>query len=647
MRRFCGWLLMAVLVSGALPCAAQEDILRDIARALREPRPATELLARTPMFVVTNDQTLFNLFRSYLPSVHAAEFVPLSDLATRMDELLTTDRSVVVLVDRSRGDVTIEQRYLVPYDLTLIRRQDVVVASEVVQDRKGARYRVFISAPSYAGLKQGIERFTQRLVREPRDMRFQEVTPVPVCVLITNAGPEMVNAFAERTTVNFVWATPETLARVQDLLVTETEIYLLVPPVPLALRERLPFNLNLLAPNQSVAVRKNKGGDYWQVLLFGAFPDALRGLIRRYSDITTVPTDPLVVSHPVIGAVKRLLVVPFGDISIYRDRVGDFATQVFRAVEKERFAAETVMPEKPPQPLYDWTPFQDGIAEKQHIVTLAKAHKAELVLTGRLLSFDTQTVRRQELSSRPSPAADRKIWEVTTLRTETVTARLQVWLYDGETGDVIWTKTVTASASKTTPESVRRVEAVQPPLLQPDRVSLFVSDERLYASAATATIAELLTVMREEIRWLEQPGPIVVTAPPTVIEGLVGGVETEDNTVFVYVDIGQNQGIRVGDAFRILREVVVKTERKTVRLEEELGEAIVVAVFPEACKARVVYGADAVSRWKDALLRARLVPAARQPQEPQPKTPTKEQPPTPQPQPPSPPVLPAPGEGKP
>ncbi len=644
MRWLSLWLAIGTVLLGSwFPLVAQRDVLRDIARALKEPRPTAELLARTPMVVVTNDQTLFNLFRSQLPPVHAAEFVSLTDLATRMDELLTTERSVVVLVDRSRGDVTIEHRFLIPYDLTLIRRQDVVIASEVLQDRKSVRYRVFLSAPSFAGLKQAIERFCQRLVREPRDLRFQEVRPVPVCVVITNAGAEMVNAFAEQVNLNFVWATPETISRVQDLLATETEIYLLLPPVPLSLRERLPFNLNLLAPNQSVAIRKSKGGDYWQVLLYGAFPEALRGLIRRYQDINAVPTDPAVLTHPVIGKVQRLLVVPFGDILYYRDRVGDFAAQVFRAVENERFAAETVMASKPPEPFYDWVPFQEGAVERQHWVAVAKAHKADLVLAGRLLSFDTQTVRRQEISSRPSPAADRQVWEIATVRTETATARLQVWLYEGETGDTIWTKTLTASASKQTVESVRRVEAAQPPPIQPDRVSLFISDERLYASAATAAVAELLTAMREEIHWLAQPtAPVVVAVTPTVIEGLVGGVDVEDGVVFVYVDIGQNQGIRLGDAFRILREIVVRTERKTVRLEEELGEAIVVAVYPEACKARVVYGADAIARWKETPLRARLVPAARLPEPPKvPDQGTQEKPDK------APPALPAPGEGKP
>jgi hypothetical protein len=467
------------------------------------------------MFVVTNDEIVFNLFRSYLPPVHSAEFVPLKDLPTRIDELVTTERSVVVIVDRSRGDLTIEQRYIVPYDLTLIRRQDVVIACDVVQDSKGTRYRVFISAPSHAALRQAIERFCQRLVKEPRDMRFQEVTPVPICVVITNAGQETVNAFAERTNVNFVWATPETIARVQDLLVTETEIYLLLPPVPPSIRERLPFNLNLLAPNQSVVVRKNKGGDYWQVLLYGAFPQALKGLIRRYADISTVPQEPVVLTHPVIGAVKRLLVVPFGDIVYYRDRVGDFAAQVFRAVQNARFAADTVAPTKPPEPLYDWSPFQDGTVERRFIVELAKTNDADLVLTGRLTGFDTQTVRSQRLSSQPSPAADKRIWEVSTVRTESATARLQVWLYEGQTGEIIWSKTVTGTATKETVESVRRVEAVTPPPLQPDRVSMFIQDERLYASAATTAVSELLTVMREEIQWLTQPGPVVVKVAPT------------------------------------------------------------------------------------------------------------------------------------
>ncbi|MGQ9462179.1 MAG: hypothetical protein ACUVRR_03825 [Candidatus Fervidibacter sp.] len=644
MQRWVNLSVVAVVIFSLTSFShAQRDILRDISRALKEPRPASELLSRTPMFVVTNDEILFNLFRSYLPSVHAAEFVPLRDLPSRVDELITTDRSVVVLVDRSRGDLTIEQRYIVPYDLTLIRRQDVVIACEPVRDSKGVRYRLFISAPSYAALKQAIERFCQRLVREPRDMRVQEANPVPICVLITNAGQEIVNAFSERTNINFVWATPETIARVQDLLVTETEIYLLLPPVPPSIRERLPFNLNLLAPNQSVAVRRNKGGDYWQVLLYGSFPNALLGLIRRYADTYAVPQEPIVIAHPVVGSVKRLLVVPFGDIVYYRDRVGDFAAQVFRAVQNERFAAETVMPAKPPDPLYDWTPFQDGSVEGRFIVGLAKANEADLVLTGRLSGFDTQTIRRQKLSSLPSPAADKRIWEVSTVRTEVVTARLQVWLYEGQTGEPIWSKTVTATATKETIESTRRTEAANPPALQPDQVSMFVRDERLYASAATAAVSELLTVMREEIHWLAKPGaPVVVSVAPTIVEGLIGVVEIEKDSVFVYIDIGQNQGIKVGDTFRIYREVSVKTERKTVRLEEDLGEAIVVAVYPEACKARVIFGSDAVAHWKDAALRARLVPAPKSPEAlkgTEPESEGKSQKP-------SLPVLPAPGEAK-
>lgn len=613
MRRWVDWSLIANLtLLLVLSLHAQKDILRDIARAMREPRPASELLSRTPMFVVTSDETLFNLFRSYLPQVHSAEFVPLKDLPSRIDELVTTERSVVVIIDRSRGDLTIEQRYIVPYDLTLIRRQDVVIASDFVRDSKGVRYRVFISAPSYAALKQAIEKFCQKMVKEPQDMRMQEVVPVPICVVITNAGQEAVNAFAECTNINFVWATPETMVRVQDLLVTETEIYLLLPPVPPSIRERLPFNLNLLAPNQSVVFRKNKGGDYWQVLIYGAFPQALHGLIRRYADISTVPKEPVVVTHPVIGAVKKLLVVPFGDIVYYRDRVGDFAAQVFRAIQSERFAADCVMPTKPPEPIYDWTPFQEGTVERRFIVELAKANEADLVLAGRLTGFDTQTVRRQKLSSQPSSAADRRIWEISTVRLEIATARLQVWLYEGQTGELIWSKNVTGTATKETVESARKIEAANPPPLQPDRVSMFIRDEQLYPSAVTAAVSELLKVMREEIQWLAQPGPIVVTVAPTVIEGLVGGIEVDKDSVFVYIDIGLNQGIKVGDVFRIYREVSIKTERKTVRLEEDLGEAIVVAVYPEACKARVTFGADAVARWKDAALRARLIPSPKQ-----------------------------------
>jgi hypothetical protein len=66
-----------------------------------------------------------------------------------------------------------------------------------------------------------------------------------------------------------------------------------------------------------------------------------------------------------------------------------------------------------------------------------------------------------------------------------------------------------------------------------------------------------------------------------------------------------------------------------------------VAVYPEACKARVIFGADAVARWKDAALRARLIPAPKQQLEQQKET-ESEKPATQQL-----PVLPAPGETKP
>ena len=590
MRRWLTPLMLLMLWQGW--GGAQKDILRDIIRALREPKPAAELLARSPITVVASDEALFNLFRSFLPPVHSATFIALSDLSQRAAELTKPDRHLVILVDRSRGDFPLEHRQLVPYELTLVRRQDVVVAAEVRRQGRNERARIFISAPSFRAFKEAVERFVTRKIRELRDLQGAQVTPVPIGVVITNAGQNLLNEFAERTPLDFVWATPDNLAKVQDLLVTETEIYLLVPPVLERLRERLPFNLNLLAPHQSVAVRKGKGGNYWQVLLYGAFPDALRGLIRRYADPLTVPEKPLVITHPAIPKPKRLLVVPFGDINIYRDRIGNFAAQVFRAFSSAGLAGEIVVPNKPPEPLLDWQPFQSGLVESRHIAALAKDNAAELVVAGQLTGFDTQTVRRQELSSRPSPAADRRIWEVATVRIEQVTACLRAYLYDGRTGETLWTRTVEGTASKRTVEEISRSEASQPPLLEPERRSFFVSDERLYAAAATAVIAELLEALRTEIYWLPETPAIVLSPTPSatpVPEGIVGRVETlPDGTVLVYLDIGANQGLKVGDILLVYRQVTVKTERKTVQVEEELGKAKVIAVFPEACKAQML-----------------------------------------------------------
>lgn len=590
MRRWLTPLMLLMLWQGW--GGAQKDILRDIIRALREPKPAAELLARSPITVVASDEALFNLFRSFLPPVHSATFIALSDLSQRAAELTKPDRHLVILVDRSRGDFPLEHRQLVPYELTLVRRQDVVVAAEVRRQGRNERARIFISAPSFRAFKEAVERFVTRKIRELRDLQGAQVTPVPIGVVITNAGQNLLNEFAERTPLDFVWATPDNLAKVQDLLVTETEIYLLVPPVLERLRERLPFNLNLLAPHQSVAVRKGKGGNYWQVLLYGAFPDALRGLIRRYADPLTVPEKPLVITHPAIPKPKRLLLVPFGDINIYRDRIGNFAAQVFRAFSSAGLAGEIVVPNKPPEPLLDWQPFQSGLVESRHIAALAKDNAAELVVAGQLTGFDTQTVRRQELSSRPSPAADRRIWEVATVRIEQVTACLRAYLYDGRTGETLWTRTVEGTASKRTVEEISRTEASQPPLLEPERRSFFVSDERLYAAAATAVIAELLEALRTEIYWLPETPAIVLSPTPSatpVPEGIVGRVETlPDGTVLVYLDIGANQGLKVGDILLVYRQVTVKTERKTVQVEEELGKAKVIAVFPEACKAQML-----------------------------------------------------------
>ncbi|MCS7191499.1 MAG: hypothetical protein NZ937_00745 [Armatimonadetes bacterium] len=616
-RRVCLGVVALWTLSLTFLSSAQQDIFfKDIGKALKEPRPAIEFLAQTPMFVIANDETLFNLFRTYLPPFHIAEFVPLKELPLRINELTTAGRSIVVLIDRARSDLAVEHSQIVPFDLKLIRHRDVVIASEAVQDLRGIYYRIFFSAPSYSGLKQAIEEFSRRLVRAPIDMKFQEVIPVPIFVVITNAGQEIIHAFEERVSFNFVWTTPENLSQVQDLLLTETEIYLLIPPVPSLVRERIPFNLNLLAPNQSVAVRRTKGGNYWQVLFYGSFPKALEGLIRRYPDILSVPQEPVVITHPVIGSVKKLLVVPFGDIAYYRNQVGNFAAQVYRAFQNAGFSAETVMPIKPLDPFRDWSPFQDGNIEPQLIAKLAKINEANLVLSGRLVDFDTQTVRQQVLSRKRTASTDKAILEVLTIRVESVTAKLQAWLYDGQTGEVIWRKVVTGKAIKEIVEDTRKFEeglisslnnGVEPFVLQ---VSTSVNDEKLFSSAATSAISEILNAMREEIQWLAPfalPTPVTVPFVPEAVVGLVGRVETEKDALFVYIDIGQNQGIKVGDTFRIHREIIVETERKVVRLEEDIGEAVVAIVYPEACKARVVLGADAVIRWKDEPLRARLI----------------------------------------
>lgn len=585
----CPWWVMVIaapLLSGVSGGMGQKDILRDIARALKEPRPAAVFLARTPIFVVTNDERLFNLFRSLLPPRSEVTFVPLRELPERSKELAVMGRSLVALIDRSRGRFPIDYRYLVPYDLTLIRRQDVVIAADYTRREGLYRYRVFVSAPSFHSLRGAINDLCRRPIREGRDLRFVRVTPVPISVVITNAGREAILLFAEHTPLDFIWATPETLETVEDLMATETEIYLLTPPVPKGLQGRLPFDLTLLAPNQSVVIRKSKGGDRWSVLLYGAFPDALHYLIPRYADPKGVPEEPLIFSHPVIGKVQRLLIVPFGIPVIYRPRIGDLSGQVLQGIRSEKFAPKTIMPKKPPEPFLDWTPYQEGFVEAKHIAALAKAHGADLVLAGRVVGFETRSTRWQELTSQPSPAADRRFWFVTTLREQRVTALLEFRLYEGRTGELLFQDRVEGRATKRERLSRRWMEAPDPPTLQPKQVSVFVYDDSLYRSAIAKAVAELRDALRGKIRWLTRPlvAPLKPLPSPLIVEGIVGQVEED----ILYLDVGSNQGVKIGDTFVLYREVLIKTERKVVRIEEEVGEAKVIAIYPEACKAQVV-----------------------------------------------------------
>ncbi|MCS7224771.1 MAG: hypothetical protein NZ959_09490 [Armatimonadetes bacterium] len=564
------------------PLLAQRDVLRDLMRALREPRLLADVLIRTDLLVVAPDEMIFNHFRSALPSGARTQFFPLSDVEFRFSELNQFAGSIVVLVDRSRGQFPIEQRQLIPYDLTLIRRQDLIIAGDVDRIDRQVRYRLFVSAPSFPGLKKGIADLLNRRIKEVEDIRFSIAQPVRLSVVVSNGGKEAFEAFAQSSTGDFIWTTPEDLSRVEDLLVTETEIYLMLPPVPDRLKHRWAFDPAKLAPNQSVVARQSKGGDFYQVLLYSPFKQALIGLMENYADPASVPEEPLIITHPVLGPVGRMLVVPFGDIPRYRDRVGDLATQVFRVLQASGLVSEVVMADKPPAYLQDFTSFQQGTVETDLVVTLGRDAGADLLISGRLVGFEPLTIYRHTLSSSPSPAADRRIWTVTRFRDEEVRATLEARLYDGQTGRVLWTKTTEGIARSSFPMGSFRSEAVDPPPLQPERSVPTVRDQRLYATAVTDALMKLSKAMQWEILWTKDAVPYAVVSPAPVpqVEGIVGKVDGP----FLYLDIGAQQGLKEGDVLLLYRIVVIKTERKVVRLEEEVGRAVVVDLFPEACR---------------------------------------------------------------
>ncbi len=597
------WLIYVAAFLFSAPLMAQRDVLRDLTRALRRPRALGDVLIRTEILVVAPDEMVFNHFRSALPTGARVQYFPLTDPLLRPSDLEQFSGSVVILLDRSRGRFPIEQRHLVPYDLTLIRRQDLVVAGDLDQINRQVRYRLFVSAPSLPGLKRGISDLLTRTVREPRDMRFQIVRPVRLWVVVSNGGKEAFEAFSQAAATDFLWVAPEDLSAAEDLLVTETEIYLMVPPVPDRLKHRYPFDPARLGPNQSVVARQSKGGDFYQVLIYGAFPGALDGLIRQYPDPSLIPDEPVIITHPVVGSSRRLLVVPFADVPRYRERVGDFAVQTFRVLQACGLAKEVIMAPRPPADLTDFRPFQDGSVEPSQVIQLAKAGDADLVIAGRLLDFEPLSVVRNEITSSPSPAADKRIWIVTSYRDETLTVPLEVRLYDGQTGEAIWTRTIEGSARTSVRLTSWRAEGPYPPAVEPDRTVPSLREQRLYPSAVADALAKLVGAMKWEIFWTqEQSGRVIVTpAPVPPVEGIIGRVDGP----FVYLDVGSHQGIREGDVFLLYRIVVVKTERKVVRLEEEAGRAVVVELFPEVCKARLE-GEPKVPL--EAGMRARLLP---------------------------------------
>ncbi len=581
-------------------------------RAFLTKRPAVEFL-KGEVVVVSNSITLYNEFRTKLPEGTQTTFISLSELPKRAAEIEKAEKHVIFILDWTKEPFPMEHRELLPYDIRLIRDMDVVLAGDVKLIERKPYVRMLISAPSHNSACEAIEKLSELEVREITDLKMQRIWQVPLLVVVTNAGEETIAIFGETVRADFVWVTLDKLPKVERLLATETEVYILTgeQPIPRAIKERLPYPIDVLRQNQSVLVRASKGGNYYRILFYSPNIRFLNHLVSLYERIEDIPSEPRLILHLDLSHVRRLLVFPFSEMPAIRPYVMQFGEQVVDAVKNANLVEELLVAN---QQMFEdavaWDTYRSGNIPSEVVKQLCEKHKCDAILAGHIAGVDAFSIISQGLTSRPSPAADRRIWQIRTERQQRVSIFVEARLFDGRTGRLVWSSRFEGKGiSKQPIHTSMPIESREPPQVQPEQIERGVLDISLYRAAASDAIAQLVKALRGEMTWAALPRitPAVITAQPTLPvarEGQVGAVEDK----FAYIDIGEDAGIKVGDEFTVIRRVHFQTARGERIIEEPVGVIRVIEVMQDMSKAVIVELEEGMQIKPHDIVRLRLKP---------------------------------------
>ncbi|HID06322.1 MAG TPA: hypothetical protein EYP10_04155, partial [Armatimonadetes bacterium] len=290
----------------------------------------------------------------------------------------------------------------------------------------------------------------------------------------------------------------------------------------------------------------------------------------------------------------RMMVFPFADAPSVRIYVTGFGDQVIDGVKNAGLVEQVVIAHRN---MFDdpavWEQYCTGSIPVNAVRELAKKHNVQLILAGHIVDADALSITSQGLISRPSPAADRRIWQVRTEREERVSIYVEARMFDGRTGQLIWSKRVEGRAGrKQLIHTSLPVESRTPPPIEPERVEHRVLDTSLYQTAAVNAVQQLIKALQGEALWAVRPKVVqaVPARKPTlpkapVKEGQVGAVEDD----IVYIDLGTADGIQVGDEFVVIRKVQFRTAREERTIEEPIGVIRIIEVQPDISKAMVLH----------------------------------------------------------
>jgi hypothetical protein len=593
-------------------------------RAFLGKRPLIEFL-KGDITIVSNSVTLYNEFRSRLPEGAQTTFISFSELDKHAGELINAQRHIVFIIDWTKEPFPVEHRELLPYDIRLIRDMDVVIAGDVKVIERKPYVRMLISAPSHNSALEAIQKLGELEGREITDLKIQRVWQVPLLVVVTNADEETISIFGETIKADFVWVTIDKLPKVERLLTTETEVYILTgeQPIPSAVKARLPFPIDVLRQNQSVLVRSSKGGNYYRILFYSPNSRFLKHIVSLYEKIEDIPTEPRLILHLDMSHVKKLLVFPFAEAPAIKPYVMQFGEQVVDAIGKAGIVDEVLIakPEMFDDPVA-WETYRSGNIPTDVARELCEKHNCDAVIAGHIAGVDAISVISQGLTSSPSPAPDRRIWRVKTERTQSVSIFVEARLFDGRTGRLIWSSRFEGKGvSKQTIHTSMPIESREPPPIQPEQIERQVLDTSLYRTAVSDAIAQLVKALRGEMTWAPRPRitPVATVAKPVEVtqkEGQVGAVEEK----FVYIDLGEKEGVRVGDEFVVLRRVRFQTARGERVIEEPVGIIRITEVKEDMAKAVIVELEEGMSIKPQDIVRLRI------PQEAKPKAIKEEKP---------------------